>query len=322
MKWTKDVNGSNVSYHPAPQTKYAYTVESTDCVEVDDIKNAMNGDKSTGVPPTQVEGHIITYKSVPNEGEDLPAGTYSHIPSNYLSNERLDARLYRKNEAYIQITNAEHILSDMLLFKRHQKTYEDIGVSYRRGYLIYGAPGNGKTALLRNLLSKEEFTSAQVVWCRDLPSNSFLECLNATPNLKIVVFEELLDSQGSSNYDMARLLEVLDGESSLANCITIATTNYPELLAKNLADRPSRFDMVVEVGNPSQADASRLLEFFLKRPVLNDEIVVKNYSVAHLKEIVILHKLHGISLQDAANKMSTQSENFKSNFQEKKAFGL
>lgn len=121
---------------------------------------------------------------------------------------------------------------------------------------------------------------------------------------------------------MSKLLEFLDGEHSVSNSIVIATTNYPELLAQNLADRPSRFDIVIKIGNPDAEAITKLFSFFLKRVVLPEEIVIKDVSVAHIKEIVLVHKIHGLTLQEAADKVKAQSSNFQSNFQEKKPFGL
>ncbi len=189
-------------------------------------------------------------------------------------------------------------------------------------YLLHGPPGNGKTALIRSLLNDELFKDAIIVWCNSIISESMREELNRTDKLKVVVFEELLKESGEANYDMQNFLDMLDGESSLNNCITIATTNYPELLAKNLADRPSRFDLTVEIGYPDKPSIIQLLQTFLKTKDIDLNVDTAELSVAHIKEIALMHKMYKISLDAATLKMRKQSRKYKDNFTEKKSFGL
>ena len=50
----------------------------------------------------------------------------------------------------------------------------------------------------------------------------------------------------------AMLLNLLDGKFQLDNVVFLATTNYAEDLAERVINRPSRFDVVYEVGLPDK----------------------------------------------------------------------
>lgn len=324
-KWFLKNDGLRKQYYPLYVSKNKFEVFNNKYIAPSDLKDLLTSKPRYSIYHYQIPGFAILTQTVPNQTDDgveLPAGAYSYISSDHSSDARLEVRAHRKGESYLGINNTVEITKDIAIFRNNKAVYEELGVSYRRGYLVYGPPGNGKTAMIRNMLNSEEFKDTQIIWCKTLPEDDFLERLDKTPMLKILILEELSSSNGDSNYNMSKLLEMLDGESSLSNCIVIATTNYPELLAKNLADRPSRFDMTVEVANPSANDVTSLLEFFLKRSLAEGEISIKDVSVAHIKEIVILHKTHGVTLEEAARRVLKQSQGFKDNFQEKKDFGL
>lgn len=323
MKWIHSKKKLRDTYYPAEQSNRVYTVKKPIDVDVAALEKGLNAEVPTGLAYDAPGSLVVTYTYEPvNEGVELPAGSYSFIGGSPSSSDRLEVRTKKTSESYIAINNTDVIEKDIDVFLANKAVYEDLGVAYRRGYLIHGPPGNGKTALIHNMLSGDRFKDAQTIWCKEFPPDDFLERLNETPNLKIIILEELNNETGENNYPTSKLLEMLDGESSLQNCITIATTNYPEFLAKNLANRPSRFDLVTAITNPTKSDAMKLLSFFLKEECPDIEIDTKRISVAHIKEMVIIHKTTGMSLEEAYKKVYKQISEFQQNFQEKKSFGL
>lgn len=321
MKWKRSNKGSTVFYHPKNITASKYRIQPVSEVNVKELEAGLT-DESIYISHNEISGLAITYTEQEVPGEDLPVGSYHYILGGGGYPDRLEVKEDTRKEAYVELHNVEAVLKDMNRFLESKAVYEEMNIAHRRGYLIYGPPGNGKTVLIRSLLNTH-FKDAVVVWCSSLPDPYFMEELNAINKLKILVLEELTNKDGGSNYSMKKLLNTLDGEESLTNAITIATTNYPELLAKNLADRPSRFDMVIEVKNPSTEDTKRLLELFVGHPVSNEEMPeVKDMSVAHIKEIAIIHKLYSVDLKEAYERLLKQSNSFKQNFEEKKKFGI
>lgn len=256
-------------------------------------------------------------------GVELPFGSYVWGQENYPMPERLMPIIPRKHEKYINIASLDSLNEDIELFLNSGSLYEELGFMYRRGYLLHGPPGNGKTALIREL-TKKYSESSYIIWCENVPSKDMLETLNQLPGLKIIIVEELVTKSDDSYFNMGRFLEFMDGEQSLKNCITIATTNYPEKLKANLANRPSRFDVVYEIKNPKKEQLYRILSSLLNRkePITTEEVDLKDISFAQVKELVLLHKMYKISLSEAQDKIFTASEAFKGGFEEKKTFGF
>lgn len=252
----------------------------------------------------------------------LPFGVYSHIPSDgYRTPEHLSPSVIRSGEKYIDMDSLDDLNKDIKLFLNSKPIYDEFQTLYRRGYLLYGDPGNGKTTLIREL-TKRHMDDAHIIWCSSVPSDRFLDTLNSINSNKIIVFEEIVNNLENHSLNMSAFLEFMDGEHTLKNCIIIATTNYPYELEANLANRPSRFDMVYNIKNPSSKLSYTILSNLLNREVTDSEFTPKNLSFAQLKEVALLHKMYQISLSEAQQKMTDAADRFKNEFQEKKDFGL
>lgn len=252
---------------------------------------------------------------------DLPHGTYRLKPSSDSLPTRLEVMSIR-DEGYIPLESSKALVTDIGQFLKSRAIYDKLQFIYRRGYILYGEPGTGKTALIRHLANQGVFGKVHMIWMNMVPPSSVIEALNEIDGLKVIVLEEMLGENGRLNYDMQRLLEFMDGENSLRNCITIGTTNYPQFLHKNLADRPSRFDVLFEMEPQPGKVLKRVLEKWLDRKIAKDEFDYKKWSLAHLKEIVLLHKFNDISLKEAADKLQAQSKKFEKGFETKAELGF
>jgi SpoVK/Ycf46/Vps4 family AAA+-type ATPase len=128
----------------------------------------------------------------------------------------------------------------------------------------------------------------------------------------------------------AVLLDLLDGLRTVFKLPTfmIATTNYPQNLLSALADRPGRFDMMLELDPPSYEERVKLVEFIAKRSLLDEEKEalnskdIKDFSVAHLKEIVIRSLLHEKSIQTVIKELIAHKKKFHDGFEKKKKDSL
>ena len=80
-----------------------------------------------------------------------------------------------------------------------------------------------------------------------------------------------------SHYGMAdalsRLLFALDGVQDCRNVVTIATTNWLEILDEALKDRPSRFDRVISIDPPDASQRRNYLNYLARRIPLPQPIV-------------------------------------------------
>lgn len=191
-------------------------------------------------------------------------------------------------------TTTEEIVEGIEKFWEKKDTFDELGFLWKRGILLYGPPGGGKTSTLQ-LISKKIIDKGGIsVFVKDPKMTAEgLEVLRRIePNRPIVVLLEDIDSitEKHSEHDV---LAMLDGELQINNVVFIATTNYPEQLEDRIVNRPSRFDVVKQIGMPS-AEARRLYLTTMSKRLCEDEeelerwVAVSNeYSIAHLKEMII-----------------------------------
>lgn len=186
------------------------------------------------------------------------------------------------------------MMAEITKFLHAAPRYHEFGLAHKRGYLLHGPPGCGKSSALR--LLSERFvtaTSGLVLLCD--PSTSFdniVETIRETePTRPILVLVEDVDTD-ISEFESS-LLEFLDGAKALNNFVFVATTNHIEQIPQRIRNRPSRIDRLVEMGFPSLEGRRLYLERFPITPHLRTTIAeaTDQLSMAHLKEVVIGHVL-------------------------------
>src|SRR5690554_5775409 len=126
---------------------------------------------------------------------------------------------------------------------------------------------------------------------------------NSSVKKLVVVIEDIgmgVEGYGGPKEIDRSLLNLLDGANSVVQVPTfmVATTNYAHNLPEPLV-RPGRFDAWIEVGVPSADERVKLVEFFIKSELTEDDkkaIMGKDlndFSIAHIKELVLRTKRDG-----------------------------
>lgn len=317
--WKKgEVEGKE--YYTLANAWSKFNVYEKNSLTVEKIKELMkNGEGFNRDWGNCVDTYTKT-REWPTDAVDLPPGVYElKAPDN--APMRLEKSAVRKDN-YLPLESHKILVNDIRKFLGSKDVYDKLEFLYRRGYLLYGEPGTGKTAFIRNLVRQDMFSGSHIIWMNFIPPSNIRQALSQTGTLKVLVMEELLQESGQLSYEMKQLLDFMDGEHTIANSISIATTNYPHFLHKNLADRPSRFDVLFEMKQQPEGVVKNVLEQWLERKLEPNEIELQGYTLAQLKEMCLLHRFHGVSLKEAAKKMKDQAEKFKNNFTDKKGFGL
>jgi transitional endoplasmic reticulum ATPase len=143
----------------------------------------------------------------------------------------------------------------------------ELGISGRRGILLVGPAGCGKTLLVRHLLSRfpearpHLFLAERVGGpkCGD-PFSEMLETVRRSAQPAIVVLEDIDRLTESGVVTKEFLLNALDGMLSVGNWVLwIATSNDPRGLEENILNRPGRFDRVIVVPRPGPEERAALL---------------------------------------------------------------
>ena len=241
--------------------------------------------------------------------QTLPAGFYrfNHQPNIGEHLMRVDVTL----DGLIRLpdTATEAVLAEFTKFWGMRDKFESRGYVFKRGYLLHGPAGSGKTSSLMQMAADIIDQHGGIVCQIDHPGLSAV-CLSMIrkiePNRPIVAIMEDLDTLVEQHGENA-FLALLDGETQVNGICYIATTNYPERLDRRFVDRPSRFDTVRYIGMPSPAARRAYLK--TKEPSLTDDELrdwvsqTDGFSVAHLREAVILVKCFDQPLKDAIKRL-------------------
>lgn len=253
----------------------------------------------------------------------LPGGCYTYRESQPGKPERIVATDLRGDTIIKMPGITRKIVGDVRAFLKNEKVYREIGIQYRRGILLYGPPGEGKTTNIREIIKEEVPKDAIIIFLHTLPSSFMVKKLKVEPRLKVIVLEELVALVKQYSNQIERILDFLDGESSLDNALIFATTNYPEQLPGNIVDRPSRFDRLIKVGNPDEETCKQLLALYLSREATAAEVkAVQGLSVAAVKESAIISRIHNTSVEKAVKGIQATQKLIKKDFNEGEPIGL
>jgi chaperone BCS1 len=174
------------------------------------------------------------------------------------------------------------LLNDLRTFLTLEDWYVQRGIPYRRGYLLYGPPGCGKTSVIKAIAGTIGYDICVFSLSQKMTDDSLCELLNSAPEKSLILLEDIdsafksrEDSDASaretnlafegcsqSSLTFRGLLNALDGvASSEDGQIIFMTTNYPEKLDPALV-RPGRVDYKVHIDYPDDLQLERMFQMF------------------------------------------------------------
>ena len=170
-----------------------------------------------------------------------------------------------------------------------------LGVPYRRGYLLHGPPGSGKSSFIRALagtygyeicvlnLAQRGLTDDRLNFLlASLPERSFLlmEDVDAAFNKRVQTSADGYQSAVT----FSGFLNALDGVASGEERVLFLTTNHLDRLDPALV-RPGRVDVVEYLGDVSPRQARRYFEQFFRVPP-SDTVVAADGEDVGMQEIL------------------------------------
>lgn len=185
-------------------------------------------------------------------------------------------------------------------FIKNVARMHEFGISPRRGIILAGDPGTGKTVICKALMSEADNITFITTDANRLSAGGYISDLYelAQDLNPCIVFIEDLDSIGMERRDfyhgsppLLALLAEMDGITEQTATVTVATTNCYETLDKALKERPSRFDRVFHISRPDYQRRLEMLRYLANKIPMSEDImeyVAKNtggFTPAQIQEV-------------------------------------
>ena len=249
------------------------------------------------------EGYITYSKFVHIEDSELlPSGNYIATQNSNYDNILIpiEVDLTPRLDLYSHF----NLISEIENFSAKKEVYKKFKIPYKRGYLFYGPPGTGKTTLIKDALTNLKIDALGIFISGNQPDSDLTIALNKETRLKIIVIEEITEAFN----DTSELLDFLDGVVSLDNTVIIATTNYPNKLPENIVNRPSRLDVIQEIGYLENKEIEKIFKFYGREDAaaVLEELHNQDITFSHIKEICLKSELHDISLEESYRRVQEQ----------------
>ncbi|KAI4519963.1 P-loop containing nucleoside triphosphate hydrolase protein [Schizophyllum commune] len=183
------------------------------------------------------------------------------------------------------------LINDAREFLKSRDWYNDRGIPFRRGYLLFGAPGCGKTSIIHSLAGELGLDVYMISLSRaGMDDTTLNELIGELPEKCIALMEDIdaafvkstaardtddgahndpnNKAGGASNQNtiasrvsLSGLLNALDGVGAQEGRILFATTNHYDALDPALC-RPGRMDVHIEFRLASRHQACELFKHF------------------------------------------------------------
>ena len=278
----------------------------------------------------------LVFSSVGNEGDSkntnpilnltILAASYLlgfYIYQNYFSSENLSSGGHLRENMKSDTTfndvhgleYAKSELGEIISYLRDPQAYQNIGARLRRGVLLHGPPGPGKTLLAKATAGE---SNASFLFCT---ASEFVEIYVGMGAKRIrqlfekarrlspcIIFIDEIDGIGSRRSNqfsdqvgsdierittLNQLLTEMDGFRENENIVVIAATNRILLLDDALI-RSGRFDTKIKLDLPTEEERVGIMNVHLKKKkqsvtekALNDvAAITKGFSGADLENLV------------------------------------
>jgi len=204
------------------------------------------------------------------------------------------------------------VTSEINKFWKMKSNFNDLGFVHKRGMLLYGSPGTGKSCILKIVMNNimAEGDIVLIVKQPHLLTIAMNVIRQIEPSRRVLAILEDVDEL--VRYNEHELLGLFDGDSQQDGMVLLGTTNYVDKLPPRML-RTGRFDRVIEISNPGSK--GRLAYFNMKlkgketKKVISTLVkVTKGFNFSQMKEIIVSCYCLNYNLSDALNRIKSGLE--------------
>lgn len=207
----------------------------------------------------------------------------------YIQKRNMDTIFHPKKEELVKFL--DNFIHSKDIYKKNQ-------ITYKTGILLYGPPGTGKTSFIKAIATYLNYNILM------LNENGYINYHAIYPNSIIVIedIDKILENNTKEkeedititssdislkNNTLHKLMQILDGLTSINDIIFIATTNHIEKLPPELI-RDGRFDLKLELNNINKDYAQQMCESFgIHINDIEDQISEYPVNPAYLQNIIL-----------------------------------
>lgn len=266
-------------------------------------------------------------------GEIAKPGIFSIIKT--MTGLKLDKTDFTKDDVLKDFVSTKDVTDKIDKFFTAIPKYELYGIFAKRGGLLFGPAGTGKTTIIAEICRKYNADGKTFILLWHTDKIEAGDVKDFIKHLKYEGVEKMIlvvEDVGGVEIDQARirsesaLLSLLDNQEQTFKIpvYIAATTNYPENFMGNLTNRPNRFDDKIRVGYPKAEARRQLLKFYDKENLVNEDALTligskkcEQFSPAHLREVVIRSAIHGVDPYQTIKDMVKEVEDYNRAFEEK-----
>lgn len=255
------------------------------------------------------------YRPASKSKQALPPGLYTAVQDDYgcsFFKDEIDMSELIKFDDSISNT----IANEFEKFWIKKELYQERGEIHKRGFMLWGPPGGGKTSTV-SFIMKDFINNGGVVFKFNGNLISLIPHFRSIePDRKVMIIMEDVDAFITDNYSEQSVLDMLDGTVQHSNTIIIATTNYPERLPDRIINRPSRFDRVEYIGTPTEKH--RKLYIKTKSKTLKQKDINKwakateGFTLAHVKELILSVEVFGLPYDETLQRLERMRKKMES----------